>query len=91
MARYIQLTEPGGTVPIVVAISGLPSFVYAKENCKNCYGTGKTGITEGCSTCMGTGKKNDQVCPDCRGKKVTGNKIRVICNCVKHERELDDE
>lgn len=88
--RYLQVKEKNSDQVAVILVEGLPTFVYAKESCKHCYGTGWVGVQVGCNRCMGSGKVKDRDCPKCRGTGNDGDKKHGIpCQCVKHERELE--
>jgi RecJ-like exonuclease len=89
MARYRQLVDERGD-PHVIRHKGVPAFVYAKESCKHCHGTGSIGVTAGCSACLGSGKKDGADCLTCRGsgQDPDGGKHHVWCDCLKHEYEL---
>jgi RecJ-like exonuclease len=89
MPRYRQVLDEHGEAA-VVRIKGVPSFVYAKESCKECNGRGLVGMIEGCPECLGTGKKDGAECVSCRGtgKHPDELKYHIPCTCLKHEQEM---
>jgi len=90
--RYNPVKEANGDY-VVIDVKGRQSFVYAKDNCKNCYGRGWIGMSEGCTECLGEGEKNGADCAKCKGtgKGKEGEKYHFPCPCLKHEFEDEKE
>lgn len=90
--RYQPVREESGEY-VVINIKGVQAFVYAKKDCKNCYGRGWIGTSDGCTECLGEGKKYGVDCIKCKGagKGKEGEKYHFPCPCLKHEFEGEKE
>lgn len=90
--RYQPLKEADGTF-VVINVKGVNVFVYALENCKNCYGRGYMGRQEGCRECLGEGEKQGIECAKCNGtgKGKEGEKHLLPCPCLKNETDMEEK
>ncbi len=90
--RYQPLKEEDGSY-VVISINGRQAFVYAVENCKNCYGRGFMGRQEGCRECLGEGEKHGTDCAKCggTGKGQEGEKHLLPCPCLKNEFDMEEK
>lgn len=92
MKRYVPVKEANGDF-VVINTNGRLAFVYAIDNCKNCYGRGWIGHKAGCKECLGEGQKHGTECHKCKGtgRGEDGEKHLFPCPCLKHEFEEEDK